>query len=94
MLTSDGLSLEMFTSMWRDAMWSAVDTDERVRLVLELGRATLRDRGTVTPQMVAFTSDLDPPFSIFQLPLLVRTRFRSALTEIHVRRFSSAAWRQ
>ena len=68
MLTSDGLSLEMFTSMWRDAMWSAVDTDERVRLVLELGRATLRDRGTVTPQMVAFTSDLDPPFSIFQLP--------------------------
>ncbi|MEE2779451.1 MAG: hypothetical protein VYE15_02930 [Myxococcota bacterium] len=68
MLTSDGMTLEAFTPLWRDAMWNAVDTGERARLVLEMGRAMLRQRGAVTPQMVAFTSDLDPPFSLFELP--------------------------
>jgi len=68
MLTSDGMTLETFIPLWRDAMWNAVDTDERARLVLEIGRAMLRQRGTVTPQMVVFTSDLDPPVSLFQLP--------------------------
>ena len=67
MLTSDGMSLEAFTPLWRDAMWNAVDTAERVRLVLEMGRAVLRQKGAVSPQMVAFTSDLDPPFSLFHL---------------------------
>ena len=54
--------------LWRDAMWEAVDPAERVRLVLELGRATLREQGRVTPQLVALVPSADPPVVVYDLP--------------------------
>jgi len=65
-LTSDGLSLAQFLPLWRDAMWSG-DAMERARLLLELGRLTLREDGKITPLLVAAVEGREPPFALMPL---------------------------
>ncbi|MCB9728987.1 MAG: hypothetical protein H6744_07350 [Deltaproteobacteria bacterium] len=66
-LNSDGLTLAQFLPLWRDAMWHAVDPNERARLMLELGRARARERSGLETLLVAFTPRKDPPLSVIPL---------------------------
>lgn len=67
MLKSDGLTRQQFLPLWHDAMWHAVDPGERTRLLLELGRVTIREEGKVGPLLVAFAEHRDPPFVVIPL---------------------------
>ena len=67
MLTSDGLSREQFLPLWRDAMWHAVDPEERTRLLLELGRLTVKEERQAAPLLVTWTEGVDEPMTILPL---------------------------
>jgi len=67
MLVADGLTREQFVVLWRDAMSAAPDLGERVRLVLELGRVTLRETDSVDPMMIALSGRREPPLVIVPL---------------------------
>ncbi len=71
MLTSDGISRAHFLVLWRDAMAEA-HLDERARLLLEVGRATLREEGRVTPVLVVVRDDEDEPYVWLPMPDLPR----------------------
>jgi hypothetical protein len=68
MLVADGLTREQFTMLWRDAMITSPDAAERARLVLELGRCTLREAESLDPMMVVLSERREPPFVIVPLP--------------------------
>ena len=68
MLVADGLTREQFTLLWRDAMITSPDAVERARLVLELGRCTIRESEGLDPMMIVLSERRDPPYVIVPLP--------------------------
>jgi hypothetical protein len=67
-LVGDGLSREQFTALWHDAMAAAPDPAERARLILELGRVTIRESDALDPMMIAVVENRDRPFIMVPLP--------------------------
>ena len=89
MLVADGLTSEQFTLLWRDAMLASPDSVERARLVLELGRCTVRESESLDPMMIAVSERREPPYVIVPLPeaptdehALVREAARERLGEL------------
>lgn len=67
MLLSDGLSQAQFMPLWEEAMTHAPDHHERARLVLELGRLSVREQGRAGPLLIALCTDRDPPLDVVAL---------------------------
>jgi hypothetical protein len=67
-LVGDGLSREQFAPLWRDAMAAAPNPAERARLILELGRVTIRESQVLDPMMIALSDRWVPPWVIVPLP--------------------------
>ena len=83
MLTSDGLSVNQFLHLWRDAMADAAPA-ERARLMVELGRATLREQGQVPTLLVAVVTGRDEPLTLIPLkeaPGVARPGLREQVAE-------------
>ncbi|MCB9733384.1 MAG: hypothetical protein H6745_12330 [Deltaproteobacteria bacterium] len=83
MLSSDGLTRTQFLPLWRDAMWHA-PLAERARLVLELGRLTVREEGRAAPLLIAVSEQRDPPLVVMPLaevPRPAEARLRAAIQE-------------
>lgn len=69
-LRSDGLTRGQFLPLWRDAMWHAVDPLERARLMMELGRLTVREERRASPLAAAWVAGREPPLVLLALPEL------------------------
>jgi hypothetical protein len=89
MLVADGLTREQFTLLWRDAMITSSDAVERARLILELGRCTLRESEALDPMMIVLSVRREPPYVIVPLPeiptedhAVVREAARERLAEL------------
>ena len=89
MLVADGLTREQFTLLWRDAMITSPDAVERARLVLELGRCTIRESEGLDPMMIVLSERREPPYVIVPLPEaptdehpIVREAARERLAEL------------
>ncbi len=67
-LRSDGLTRAQFVPLWRDALWHAVDPLERARLMLELGRLTVREERRASPLAAAWAVGREPPLVVLALP--------------------------
>lgn len=82
-LVSDGLSRAQFLPLWRDAMWHA-SLEERARLVLELGRLTVREEGRAAPLLIAYAEHRDPPLVVMplaEIPRPAEARLRATIQE-------------
>ncbi len=82
-LTSDGMSRARFLPLWRDAMWATAAMNERARLLLELGRASVREEGKASPLVVAVADAHEPPLVVMPLadaPSRRQTEVREAIT--------------
>jgi len=81
-LKSDGLSVHQFLHLWRDAMVDA-DPAERARLLIELGRASVREQGQVPTLLVAVVPGRDEPLTLIPLaeaPDVARASLREQVT--------------
>ncbi len=90
MLVADDLTQEQFTSLWREAMITSPDAVERARLVLELGRCTIRESDVLDPMMIALSERREPPFVIVPLPE-VPTQEHGAIREAARERLAELA---
>ncbi|MFT7582399.1 MAG: hypothetical protein ACI9MR_004081 [Myxococcota bacterium] len=67
-LTSDGMTRAQFLHLWRDAMVIG-DPAERARLILELGRASVREEGRASTLVVAISGDPTRDHPVVLMPL-------------------------